>query len=130
MSAAKPAVPVRDLVEEAKKRFVFLAICVVGLSYLMSSLLEASFSEEDVFKALSDLSGDKVPSPNGGVEDLKDFRLISFVGSLYKLLAKVLTDRLKKVVGKVASCSQNAFVEGRQILDASLIVNEAIDFLL
>lgn len=36
MSAAKPAVPVRDLVEEAKKRFVFLAICVVGLSYLMS----------------------------------------------------------------------------------------------
>lgn len=66
----------------------------------------------------------------GGVEDLKDFRLISFVGSLYKLLAKVLTDRLKKVVGKVASCSQNAFVEGRQILDASLIVNEAIDFLL
>ena len=36
MSAAKPAVPVRDLVEEAKKRIVFLAICVVGLSYLMS----------------------------------------------------------------------------------------------
>ena len=52
------------------------------------------------------------------------------MGSLYKLLAKVLTDRLKKVVGKVVSCSQNAFVEGRQILDASLIVNEAIDFLL
>lgn len=36
MSAAKPAVAVRDLVEEAKKRVVFLAICVVGLSYLMS----------------------------------------------------------------------------------------------
>ena len=30
-----------------------------------AALLEASFSEEDVFKALSDLSGDKVPSPNG-----------------------------------------------------------------
>ncbi|MFQ6623872.1 hypothetical protein Gotur_003562 [Gossypium turneri] len=29
-------VTVRDLVEEGKKRIVILAICVVGLSYLMS----------------------------------------------------------------------------------------------
>lgn len=29
-------VTVRDLVEEAKKRIVFLAICIVGLAYLMS----------------------------------------------------------------------------------------------
>ena len=49
------------------------------------------------------------------------------MGSLYKLLAKVLANRLKMVMGKIVSKSQNAFVEGRQILDASLIVNEAID---
>ncbi|XAR50641.1 hypothetical protein NMG60_11005013 [Bertholletia excelsa] len=36
MSAEKKAVTVRDLAEEAKKRIVFLSICVVGLSYLMS----------------------------------------------------------------------------------------------
>lgn len=36
MSTQKKAVTVRDLVEEAKKRIVFLSICVVGLSYLMS----------------------------------------------------------------------------------------------
>ncbi|XP_028064289.1 uncharacterized protein LOC114267448 [Camellia sinensis] len=36
MSSEKPAVTVRDLVEEANKRIVFLIICVVGLSYLMS----------------------------------------------------------------------------------------------
>ena len=65
----------------------------------------------------------------GGVEDLKDSRPTSLVGSLYKLLAKVLANSLKKVVGKVVSMSQNAIVEGKQILDASLIANEAIDLL-
>ena len=52
----------------------------------------------------------------GGAKDLKDFRPISLVGSIYKLLAKMLVNRVKKVVGKVISKSQNAFVEGRQIL--------------
>ena len=66
--------------------------------------------------------------PNkSGVEDLGDFRPISLLGGLYKLLAKVLANRLKKVVGKVVSTAQNAFVTGRQILDASLIANEVID---
>ncbi|KAE7997446.1 hypothetical protein FH972_002084 [Carpinus fangiana] len=36
MSTLRQQVSVRDLVEEAKKRIVVLAICVVGLSYLMS----------------------------------------------------------------------------------------------
>ncbi|XP_073015478.1 uncharacterized protein [Primulina eburnea] len=36
MSSERQAVSVRDLVDEAKKRIVFLVICVVGLSYLMS----------------------------------------------------------------------------------------------
>ena len=49
----------------------------------------------------------------GGVEDLRDFRVISLVGNLYKLLTKVLANRLKKFMGKVIMESQNAFVEGR-----------------
>ena len=62
----------------------------------------------------------------GGAEDLEDFRPISLLGGLYKLLAKVLANRLKKVIGKVVSPDQNVFVMGRQILDVSLIANEVI----
>ena len=62
----------------------------------------------------------------GDVEDLKDFRSISLVGSLYKLLAKVLANRLKRVIEKVISLAQNAFVEGRQILNAAFIANEGL----
>ena len=49
---------------------------------------------------------------NKNAVDIKDFRPISLVGGLYKNLAKVLANRLKKVVGQVLSTSQNAFVEG------------------
>ena len=63
----------------------------------------------------------------GRDEDLGDYRPISLLEGLYKLLAKVLANRLKKVIGKVVSPDQNAFSMGRQILDASLIANEVID---
>ena len=56
-------------------------------------------------------------------------RALSILGSLYELFVDVLTNRSKKVVGKMVSCSRNVFVGGRQILDASFITNEAIDLL-
>ncbi|RVW49859.1 putative mitochondrial protein [Vitis vinifera] len=62
----------------------------------------------------------------GGVEELGDYRPISLLGGLYKLLAKVLANRIKKVIGKVISPDQNAFIKGRQILDGSLIANEVM----
>ncbi|PNX60194.1 cysteine-rich receptor-like protein kinase, partial [Trifolium pratense] len=65
----------------------------------------------------------KVDSP----QRLNDFRPISLVGSLYKILAKVLANRLRVVMGSVISESQTAFVKDRQILDGILVANEVVD---
>ena len=85
------------------------------------------FHEQNVFlKSLNTTFLVLIPK-KGGAEELGDFRPISLLGGLYKLLAKVLANRIKNVIGRVVSSDQNAFVMGRQILDASLIANEVID---
>ncbi|XP_022764279.1 uncharacterized protein LOC111309507 [Durio zibethinus] len=60
-------------------------------------------------------------------KSLNDFRLISLIESIYKILTKTLANRLKQVVGSLISQTQSAFVEGRQIIDSILIANEVID---
>jgi hypothetical protein len=49
----------------------------------------------------------KVPS----AVELKDFRPISLVGGIYKIIAKVLANRLKIVLDKIISKSQSAFIK-------------------
>jgi hypothetical protein len=65
----------------------------------------------------------KVESP----QRLNEFRPISLVGSLYKIVAKLLANRLRLVIGSVISEAQTAFVRDRQILDGILIANEVVD---
>ncbi|PWA63317.1 Transposon TX1 [Artemisia annua] len=49
--------------------------------------------------------------------ELGDFRPISLIGCYYKIIAKVLLERIKKVVGNVVGDIQSAFIKGRFILD-------------
>ena len=42
--------------------------------------------------------------PRRGAEDLIDFWPMSLVSNLYKPLVKVLTNLLRKLIGKVVSC--------------------------
>ena len=84
------------------------------------------FVSDKFVKSLNSTFIAMVPKKEGA-DDFKDFIPISLVGSLYKLIAKVLANRLKKMMSQLVNKAQNAFVEVRQILDASLIENKVID---
>ncbi|MCI31436.1 cysteine-rich receptor-like protein kinase, partial [Trifolium medium] len=58
---------------------------------------------------------------------LNDFRPILLVGCLYKILVKVLANRLLLVIGSVIFESQTTFVKDRQILGGILIANEVVN---
>ncbi|KAJ0755575.1 putative RNA-directed DNA polymerase [Helianthus annuus] len=55
-----------------------------------------------------------------------DFRPISLIGVINKVISKVLVNRIKKVMGKIISEEQTAFLAGRNIMDGPLILNELI----
>ncbi|GJY15770.1 RNA-directed DNA polymerase, eukaryota [Tanacetum coccineum] len=55
----------------------------------------------------------KVPNAN----KVNDFRPITLIGSLYKIISKILANRLVDVVGDIVNEVQSAFVANKQILD-------------
>jgi hypothetical protein len=61
-------------------------------------------------------------------QSLGDFRPISLLGCIYKLLAKVLAARLASVIGSLIPNTQTAFLKGRQLVEGVVVVNEVIDF--
>ncbi|GJT13925.1 RNA-directed DNA polymerase, eukaryota, reverse transcriptase zinc-binding domain protein [Tanacetum coccineum] len=59
---------------------------------------------------------------------VKDFRPISLIGSIYKIIAKILTNRLVGVLGDIVNEVQSAFISERQILDGPFILNEIMQW--
>lgn len=60
---------------------------------------------------------------------MSDFRPISLLGCLYKIISKLLANRLKRVMDSLISSNQSSFIANRNILDGVVVINEVVDFL-
>nr|GEV20092.1 RNA-directed DNA polymerase, eukaryota, reverse transcriptase zinc-binding domain protein [Tanacetum cinerariifolium] len=57
---------------------------------------------------------------------ISDYRPISLIGSLYKVVTKILATRLSTVISDLISDVQTTFLPNRQILDGPFIINEIL----
>nr|GEX77953.1 RNA-directed DNA polymerase, eukaryota, reverse transcriptase zinc-binding domain protein [Tanacetum cinerariifolium] len=64
--------------------------------------------------------------PNANM--VKDFRPISLIGSLYKIIANILVNRLVMVLGDLVNEIQSVFMVDRQIFDGPFILNELVQW--
>ncbi|GJV36977.1 RNA-directed DNA polymerase, eukaryota [Tanacetum coccineum] len=63
-----------------------------------------------------------------GANKLNEFRSISLIGCQYKIIGKILANRLSLVIGDIVTQEQPTFIKGRQIMDGSLVLNELISW--
>nr|XP_016488098.1 PREDICTED: uncharacterized protein LOC107808123 [Nicotiana tabacum] len=57
---------------------------------------------------------------------IKEYRPIACCSTLYKLISKIITAKLKMVVDSIVGPAQVAFIEGRNILDNMIIAHKLV----
>ena len=61
-----------------------------------------------------------------GAERVGDFCPISLSNNIYLIIAKVLSNRLRELLGTLISPLQSAFIPGRQMVDSVVVAEEII----
>nr|XP_016441126.1 PREDICTED: uncharacterized protein LOC107766791 [Nicotiana tabacum] len=99
-------------------------------------------THEEIDEAIRDMPKDKAPGVDGRMmpawsctaitlipevpapSKVKDYRPIICCTTLYKVVAKILTRRIRRVIEVIIGKSQSVFIEGRSIIDNILFSHE------
>jgi hypothetical protein len=91
-------------------------VCNAVLEFFNSGLLDPLINSTNIVLV------PKIKNPTR----VTDYHPISLCNVLYKLAAKVLANRMKKVLTEIISPNQSAFVPGRLITDNIIVAFEAL----
>ncbi|CAI5458902.1 unnamed protein product [Closterium sp. Yama58-4] len=89
--------------------------------------LVADFSESAVLPTSTKDAVTILLHKKGGRDQIENYRPITLLSSVYKVLARVVADRIKKVLHEVISTEQYGFLPGRRLSDAVGLVANVIE---
>jgi hypothetical protein len=83
------------------------------------------FYENSMYSAVNSTLVTLIPK-HSAAKTIKEYRPISCCTTIFKVISKILTMRLSRVLGSIISTSQAAFVPGQHIHDHILLAYELI----
>ncbi|XP_071933729.1 uncharacterized protein [Coffea arabica] len=92
------------------------------------SAIQSFLSNGHLLKSINETSITLIPKVDNPIS-LANYRPISLCNVLYRIIAKILANRMKRVIALCISYSQSAFVPGRQIVDNVILAHEIMHFL-
>jgi len=103
----------------------FYKACWPFIKEEVHALVEESMVNKSVLRALNATFLTLIPKEEG-VDSPDRFRPISLCNVIYRIISKVLTNRIKTILPLLISSNQLGYVEGRQILDIIILSHELI----
>jgi hypothetical protein len=95
------------------------------VKYDVVAAVREFFVEEKIYHAINSTLVTLIPK-HAAAKTIKEYRPISCCTTIFKIISKVLTLRLSKVLSSVINLSQAAFVPGQHIHDHILLAYELI----
>ena len=103
----------------------FFHSCWNLLKFDVWGMVEESHTTQKIWPALNATFFTLIPKENKPSTPNK-FRPIALCNVLYKIITKIIANRLKPLLPSLISVEQTGYVEGRKILDGIILAHEAI----